>query len=59
MLAIANIQEHILRMVYEDQDSLYEDLFSKNHMPIQECQTIRTWAIEVYKAVNNITPSYI
>ncbi len=44
----------MMRMVYEDYDSPYEDLLAKCHMSTQECQRSRTLATEVYKAVNGI-----
>ncbi len=46
-------------MVYEDYDTPYEDLLAKCNMSTQECQRSRTLAIEVYKAVNSMTPNYI
>ncbi len=47
----------MLRMVYEDYDSPYEDLLAKCHMSTQECQRSRTLPTEVYKAVNGMTPN--
>ncbi len=59
MLTVGRIQKHILRMIYEDFDSPYEDLLAKCHMSTQECQESRTLATEVYKAVNGMAPNYI
>ncbi len=59
MLAVEHIQKHMLRIVYEDYDSPYEDLLAKCHMSTNESQRSRTLAIEVYKAVNGMTPNYI
>ncbi len=59
MLAVQRIQKHMLRMVYEDYDSPYEDLQSKCHMSTQEWQRSRTLATDVYKALNGMTPNYI
>ncbi len=58
MLAVEHIQKHMLRMVYEDYDSPYEDLQAKCHMSTQECQRSRTLTTEVYKAVNGMTSNY-
>ncbi len=49
----------MLRMVYEDYASPFEDLLVKCHMSTQECQRSRIIATEVYKAVNGMTPNYI
>ncbi len=59
MFVVERIQKRMLRMVYEDYDSPYEDLLAKCHMFTQECQRSRTLATEVYKAVNGMTPNYI
>ncbi len=45
----------MMRMVYEDYDSPYEDLPAKRNMSTQESQRSRTLATEVYKAVNGMT----
>ncbi len=52
MLAVEHIQEHMLRMIYED-------YLAKCHMSTQECQRSRTLTTEVHKAVNGMTPNYI
>ncbi len=49
----------MLRMVYEDYDSPYEDLLAKCHMSTQECQRSTTLSTEVYKSVNGMTQNYI
>ncbi len=59
MLAVERIQKRMLRMVYDDYDSPYEDLLAKYHMSTQECQRSRPLATEVYKSVNSMTPNYI
>ncbi len=46
-------------ILYEDNDSPYEDLLAKCHMSTQECHKSRTLATAVYKAVNGMTPNYI
>ncbi len=56
---VGHIQKRMLRMVYEDYDSPYEDLLAKCHMSTQEYQRSRSLATEVYKAVNGMTPNYI
>ncbi len=59
MLVVERVQKRMLTMVYEDYDSLYEDLLAKCHMSTQKCQRSRTLSTEVYKAVNGMTPNYI
>ncbi len=59
MLAVECIQKRMLRIVYEDYDSPYEDQLAKCHMSTQEGQRSRTLATEVNKAVNGMTPNYI
>ncbi len=59
MLAVEHIQKRMLRMVYEDYDSLYEDLLAKCHMSTQECQRSRTLVTKMYKAINGMSPNYI
>ncbi len=59
MLVVQRIQKRMLRIVYEDYDSPYEDLLAKYHMATQECQRSRTLATEVYKTVNGMTSNYI
>ncbi len=50
----------MLRMVYEDYDSPYQDLLAKCNISVKECQRSRTLATEVvYKAVNSMTPNCI
>ncbi len=59
MLAVERIQKCMLRIVYEDYDSPYEDILAKCHISTQECHRSRTLTTEVYKAVNGMTPNYI
>ncbi len=59
MLSVEHIQKRMLRMVYEDYDSPYDDLLAKCHISTQECQRSRTLDTGVYKAVNGMTPNYI
>ncbi len=49
----------MLRMVFEDYESSYEDLLSKCGMSMLEIQRARTLAIEVYKSIYQKTPIYI
>ncbi len=42
MLDVEHIEKCMLRMVYEDYDSPYEDLLAKFHISTQECQRSRT-----------------
>ncbi len=54
MVTVECIQKCMLRIVYEDYDSSYDDLLTKCHMSTQECQRSRTLATEVYKADNGM-----
>ncbi len=58
MLTVERIQKRMLRKICEAYDSPYEGLLSKSHMTTQECQRTRSLAIEGYKAVNDMTPTY-
>ncbi len=49
----------MLRMVLEDYESSYEDRLSKCGMSMLEIQRARTLAIEVYKSIHQMTPTYI
>ncbi len=49
----------MLRMVFEDYESSYEDLLFKCGMSMLEIQRARTLAIEVYKSIHEMTPIYI
>ena len=56
---IEKIYERGIRLVYQDFDSSYSDLLIKANLPSLELKRQRTLAIEVYKALNDLSPSYI
>ena len=56
---IEKIQERALRFVFSDFDSSYENLLILSKLPSVKCLIDRKIATEVFKAVNNLTPSYI
>ncbi len=47
-----NVQKRLLRNVYEDYESLYDELLLKSKLATLEVQIYRFIATEVYKAVN-------
>ncbi len=54
-----NVQKRLLRNVYEDNESSYDELLLKSKLSTLEVQRYRFIATEVYKAVNKLTPIYI
>ncbi len=59
MLAVECIPKCMLRIVYEDYDSPYDNLLCKSHMSSQEWQRTRSLATKEYNAVYDMTSSYI
>ena len=56
---IEKIQFRALKFVFSDYTSSYDDLLDRAKMPSLELRRLRTIAIEVYKAYNNLSPGYI
>ncbi len=54
-----NVQKRLLRNVYEDYESSYDELLLKSKLATLEVQRYRFIASEVYKALNNLSPIYI
>ena len=53
------LQYRALRLVYSDFISSYEDLLKKANMNTLQMTRIRKIAIETFKILNNLSPSYI
>ena len=53
------IQERTLRFVHADFASSYATLLQKSESSTLELRHIRSFCIEVYKALNNISPPYM
>ncbi len=54
-----NVQTRLLRNVYEEYESSYDELLLKSKLATLEVQRYRFIATEVYQAVNKLTPIYI
>ncbi len=56
---VDNIQERALRFVYKGYVSTYKDLLAKGNHSMLYISTIRIIATEVYKALNELSPTYL
>ena len=56
---IEQIQKRCLRIILNDYTSDYETLLEKSGKPSMEIKRIRTLAIEIFKTVNNMNPSFM
>ena len=56
---MGKIQTRALRMVLDDYESDYETLLQKAKMQILHVGRIMTLAIEIYKTLHSLNPSYI
>ncbi len=59
VLIMENVQKRLLRNVYEDYESSYDELLLKSKLATLEVQRYSFIATEVYKTVNKLTPIYI
>ncbi len=59
MKQIENVQKQALRIVYNDRTSDYSELLNRAEICTIETRWKRQLVTEVYKAMNNLTPSYI
>ncbi len=59
MKCIENVQKHALRIVYNDRTSDYSKLLNRAQICTIETRWKRQLVTEVYKVMNNLTPSYI
>ena len=55
-LKIGKNQELVLRFVYDDFKSTYEELLSKANIPFLHIKRIRIMAVETFRIVNNMSP---
>tara|TARA_B100000470_G_C19668532_1_gene336519 strand:- start:325 stop:744 length:420 start_codon:yes stop_codon:yes gene_type:complete len=53
------IQKRALRFLYDDYESDYEHLLTLANKPTIEVRTLRFLAIEVFKTINNLNPSFM
>ena len=56
---LERVQLRALRFIYNDNDSSYEILLARSGLCTLELGRTRKVATEVYKAVNDLFPSYI
>ncbi len=59
MKLIKNVQKQVIRRVYNDSTSYYSELLNRAHICTIETRWKRHLVSEVYKAMNDFTPSYI
>ena len=53
------IQKHCLRLVLDEYESDYGSLIEKNGTTIIQIKRLQTLATEIFKTINNISPSYM
>ena len=53
------IQERALRFIYGDYENTYDFLLEKSKLPALKVRRLRTIAVETFKIVNKISPSYL
>ena len=53
------IQKRCLRLVLDDYESDYGNLIKKNGNTTMEVKRLQTLATEIFKTINNISPSYM
>ena len=56
---LEKLQERALRYVYNDYKSAYFTLLKTANLPTLETSRLRSLAIEIFKAINGISPPYI
>ena len=56
---IEKLHERCLRFLYKNATDSFEDLLVKTGKPSMELKRIRTLAIEIFKTLNDINPSYM
>lgn len=56
---LERLQYRALKFVFNDHSSSYDELLSKADMPTLEVSRLRFLALEVFKALNRISPSFI
>ena len=53
---VESLQKRVLRVLYEDYVSSYEELLQKAGKGTMKVNRLRSLCIEIYKSVNNINP---
>ena len=56
---IEKVQERALRFVYNDYNSTYLELVDKAKVPTLQVRRIKTVALETFKIINNLSPTYL
>ena len=56
---IESIQKRALRLLYNDYTSTYDSLLAKANKPSVEIKRYRTLALEIFKTLNNLNPTYM
>ena len=56
---IEKIQEQMLRILYNDSTSDYNQLLSKSRKSSMEIKRLRKLALEIFKILNNLNPEYM
>ena len=56
---ITSIQKRTLQLLYNDYTSTYDSLFAKAIKPSMEVKRYRTLALEIFKTINVLNPTYM
>ena len=56
---VESLQKRVLRVLYEDYVSSYEELLQKAGKGTMKVNRLRSLCIEIYKTINNINPMYM
>ena len=56
---VESLQKRVLRFLYEDYVSSYEELLQKAGKETMKVNRLRSLCIEIYKSINNINPTYM
>ena len=56
---IEKMQEHALRLLYDDSYSSYNSLLLKAEQPTMEVSCLRRLVIKVFKTLNSLNPDFI
>ena len=56
---LEKLQYRALKFVFNDHSSTYDELLTKANMPTLEISRLRSLALEVFKALNHVSPSFI
>ena len=56
---IESIQKRALRLLYNDYTSTYDSLLGKENKPSMELKRYRTLALEIFKTLNVLNPTYM